>query len=167
MHHVPSASTLLLRFAFAGAALATACGAGGSATVSHDRVVTGTPGAPGQSGQRIDTGPQCAGTAIENATATVSIDLGDLSAAHRSLTLRVGDTLFLGSNGCGDYAVPAASSVRPVLEEVHRTVATTPGAEPRLDVLYRAKEKGSETLQVSCTGTCPAALVTVDVTVSG
>jgi hypothetical protein len=95
----------------------------------------------------------CAGTGVHDSTAAVSIDIGDLTTSEITARLHVGDELFIGSNGCGDYAIPPKDSVAPVLLELSRHKQAGPG--PRdgshaLEVRYRAMAPGQIVVPISC-----------------
>jgi hypothetical protein len=79
--------------------------------------------------------------------------------------MRVGQQLFVGSNGCGSYSLPRASAVQPVLVEVSREQRTRTGFGPDLAVVYQATSPGRATLQIACAGLCNAPLIEIAVEV--
>ncbi len=111
----------------------------------------------------------CAGTGVANSTATVSIDLGDLLKREASATLHVGDELYIGSNGCGDYGLPSSGSLAPTLVELSRHQQAGPGdggGGHTLDVTYRASAPGHVVISISCRSeSCDGAPIKIPVTV--
>ena len=95
----------------------------------------------------------CAGTGVSSQTATVSIDVGDILGPEASATLHVGDELYVGSNGCGDYGLPSSRSLAPTLVELSRHQQAGPGlgdGAHTLDVFYRAAAPGRVVISITC-----------------
>ena len=108
----------------------------------------------------------CAGTGVGSSTATVSIDIGDILKPEASATLHVGDELYVGSNSCGDYGLPAKASLAPTLEELNRHQRVAAGDRSNaLDVTYRAAAPGQVVISISCRNDCPGSPIRVTVTV--
>lgn len=111
----------------------------------------------------------CFGTGVTSPTAAVSIDLGDLLKPEASATLHVGDDLYVGSNGCGDYGLPPSKSVVPTLVELSRHQQTGPGTGDgthTLDVTYRAAVPGRVVISITCQSDfCDGAPIGVTATV--
>jgi hypothetical protein len=111
----------------------------------------------------------CAGTGVTSPTAAVSINLGDLLKPEASATLHVGDELYVGSNGCGDYGLPPSKSLALTLVEVSRHQQTGPGTgdgTDTLDVTYRAAAPGRVVISITChSDFCDGAPIGVTATV--
>lgn len=111
----------------------------------------------------------CAGTGVNNLHAAVSIDLGDLTSAQATAHLNVGETLYVGSNSCEGYSLPASKTLLPVLVELSRHQQPGPGlgGAHTLDVLYRGAAPGQITIPIACQGgSCAGTRLTVSVTVT-
>jgi hypothetical protein len=104
----------------------------------------------------------CPATGVE-AQVTQLVDLAALTdRASAAVTLKRGDTLFIGASDCGRYRVPPASAVRPVLEQTQ----VAGGGFPALGAWYSAAAAGRVTVEVDCAGQCRFAVYRVTVTVT-
>jgi hypothetical protein len=107
----------------------------------------------GQSPTAGTTATPCAGTGVADPTATVSIDIGDLRTQSVDVQLRVGDVLYVGSNGCGPYVIPKGETVAPFLREVsgHQQANPGPGDGPHtFDIRYQAVAPGHTFIKLAC-----------------
>jgi hypothetical protein len=107
----------------------------------------------GQSPTAATTPTPCVGTGVTDPTATVSIDIGDLRTQSVDVQLRVGDVLFVGSNGCGAYVIPKGETVAPFLREVSRHQQAHPGpgdGSHTFEIRYQAMAPGRTFIKIAC-----------------
>jgi len=109
----------------------------------------------------------CAGTGIADTGAAANVDLGDLvgSPATISVSLNVGQLLFVGANDCAHYQLTPAAQLAPVLQQ--ELGLPTPSGAHSLAVVYEAESPGTAVIHIECSPSdfCDRATMAIDVSV--
>jgi len=111
--------------------------------------------------------PFCAGTGIGYPGAAANVDLGDPpgNPSTISVSLSVGQLLFVGANDCAHYQLTPAAELGPVLQQVPSSPA--PHGTQSFAALYEAASTGTVVIQIECSPSyfCDRKTMSIDVSV--